>query len=338
MIHFRAFHFIQPIFSVNALMAACFLIACSMNTPQPTTESHEPIPEIVKVDSQVEKTNVQPIVKIEEPKMDNIPAKKVVSKKTNKLIKVKNAVLPEAQNAELYPKPSAQAIKADSVLDKKKEIVTPVLNHENWNNVLQKFVSATGRVDYKSLKADQKEFNSAIQTFAENTPQNGWTRDEKLAYWINTYNAFTIKLILDNYPLKKITDLDGGKTWDVKRIELGGKKYSLNQIENEIIRPKFKDARIHFAVNCGAKSCPPLFNQAFLPETLDQQLTSRARVFIRNEKFNQIDPDKAVLSKIFEWYSIDFGDVKTYLNQYLKAKISETATVTFNEYDWNLNE
>ena len=86
---------------------------------------------------------------------------------------------------------------------------------------------------------------------------------KKMAYWINVYNAFTIKMIVDNYPVSSITKLHGGKPWDVKWIELGEKKYSLNEIEHNILRPQFKDARIHFAVNCAAQSCPPILNKAW---------------------------------------------------------------------------
>ncbi|MBK8705831.1 MAG: DUF547 domain-containing protein [Saprospiraceae bacterium] len=103
-----------------------------------------------------------------------------------------------------------------------------------------------------------------------------------MAFWINVYNVFTIKLIADNYPLKSIMNLDGGKTWDVERIKIGGELYSLNQIENEIIRPQFKDPRIHFALNCAAKSCPPLYDKAYLPSQLDQQLDERTRSFVNS--------------------------------------------------------
>ena len=215
--------------------------------------------------------------------------------------------------------------------------ITPALSFADWDNILQKFVSPEGHVNYKGLIKHITDLNLALTYFSKNMPDEKWSRNEKLAYWVNTYNAFTLKLIVDNYPVKKITDLDGGKTWDVKRIELGGKRYSLNQIENEIIRPKFKEARIHFAINCAAKSCPPLFNQAFVPEKLDDQLESRTRSFIQNETFNQISKEKLVLSRIFDWYAADFGDLKRFLEKYSDQKISN-ALISFNEYNWALNE
>jgi hypothetical protein len=133
-------------------------------------------------------------------------------------------------------------------------------------------------------------------------------------------------------------DLDNGKTWDVKWIKLGGKTYSLNQIEHEIIRPQFKDARIHFAVNCAAKSCPPLYNKAYTEENVNRYLEKRTIQFINDNKYNSISTKKAEISKIFEWYQEDFGDLITYLNKYLKQEdISKKAKVSFKEYDWSLN-
>jgi hypothetical protein len=161
---------------------------------------------------------------------------------------------------------------------------------------------------------------------------------KKMAFWINAYNAFTIDLIIDNYPVSSILNLDGGKTWDVKRITLGGKKYSLNQIENEILRPVFKDPRIHFALNCAAKSCPPLYNKAFTAENLERALEQRTRQFINDANFNSLTAEKASVSKIFEWYAADFGDLKTYLNKYAVEKLNNSTAIGFLKYNWALNE
>ncbi len=211
-------------------------------------------------------------------------------------------------------------------------------SHVAWDSLLQKYVGATGQVNYKGLKADPAGLQAYCRLLAENTPQDNWSRAEKLAYWINAYNAFTMKLIVENYPTASILRFDGGKTWDVKRITLGGKKYSLNQIENEIIRPQFKEPRIHFALNCAAKSCPPLYNRAYTAENLETVLESRAKQFINNASYNTFSAGKAVVSKIFDWYGADFGDLKKYLNRYVSTPIKATATVSFKEYDWDLNE
>jgi len=210
--------------------------------------------------------------------------------------------------------------------------------HAGWDSLLQQYVSETGQVNYKGLKASPDALAAYCRSLAENTPQENWSRDEKLAYWINAYNAFTMKLIVDNYPTASILRFDGGKTWDVKRISLGGKKYSLNQIENEIIRPQFKEPRIHFAINCAAKSCPPLYNRAFTAENLEGNLEGRAKLFINNSRYNTISATKASVSKIFDWYGADFGDLKKYLNRYAATPLRPSATVIFNDYDWDLNE
>lgn len=211
-------------------------------------------------------------------------------------------------------------------------------SHVGLDSLLQKYVSETGKVDYKGLKTNKDALYAYCQILTENPVQEDWSREEKLAYWINAYNAFTLKLIVDNYPTKSIMNFDGGKTWDVRRIKLGDKKYSLNQIENDIIRPQFKDPRIHFAVNCAAKSCPPLWNRAYTAVKLDSTLEARTRAFINDPNFNTLTASKASVSKIFEWYAADFGDLKKYLNKYAATQLRGTALVGFKEYDWGLNE
>ncbi len=211
-------------------------------------------------------------------------------------------------------------------------------SHAGLDSLLQKYVSENGKVDYKGLKVNKEALYAYCQILTENPVQEDWSREEKLAFWINAYNAFTLKLIVDNYPTKSIMNFDGGKTWDVRRIKLGDKKYSLNQIENDIIRPQFKDPRIHFAVNCAAKSCPPLWNRAYTAANLDSALETRTRAFINDPNFNTLTASKASVSKIFEWYAADFGDLKKYLNKYAATQLRGTAVVAFKEYDWGLNE
>jgi hypothetical protein len=211
-------------------------------------------------------------------------------------------------------------------------------SHDAWNTLLQKYVTTSGKVNYKMLKADQTALNAYLNTLAAETPQSTWSRAEKMAYWINAYNAFTVKLIIDHYPLTKITNLDGGKPWDVKRIDLGGKKYSLNQIENEIIRPQFKDARIHFALNCAAKSCPPLYNRAFTAANLEKALTERTRRFLADPNANTLGVERVSVSKIFEWYAADFGKLPEFLSKYSNVAVQGNAAVDYREYDWRLNE
>ena len=210
-------------------------------------------------------------------------------------------------------------------------------DYKSWDTFLKKYVSATGDVDYKSIKSNKKELDAITKIFSATSVLPSWSKNDQLAFWINAYNAFTIDLIVNNYPLKSIQGLDGGKPWDVKRINIGGKKYSLNNIENDIIRPQFKDARIHFAVNCAAKSCPPILNGAFFGKTLDTQLDEVTKKFINNKKYQTITSSNITLSKIFDWYVADFGDIVTFINKYSNVKVSKSATIAYKDYDWALN-
>ncbi len=209
--------------------------------------------------------------------------------------------------------------------------------HTAFNDVLNEYVDAAGNVDYKGLKSSQPQLDAYLTTLSENPIQSGWSKDEQLAYWINAYNAFTLKLIIDNYPLKSIMDLEGGKVWDKKWINLGDEVYSLNEIENDIIRPEFNEPRIHFAVNCAAASCPPLAAKAFTADNLETLLTERTTSFINNGQYNQISTSGVEVSKIFDWYGSDFGDLISFLNKYSRASIKKNASVDFQEYDWSLN-
>lgn len=217
-------------------------------------------------------------------------------------------------------------------------VTQPVnISHQAFNNLLQKYVSNDGKVNYKGLKNDKAALETYITTLAKQIPNNTWSKNAALAYWINAYNAFTLKLIVDNYPVKSITNLSGGKPWDVKNIELAGKKYSLNNIENDIIRPTYKDARIHFAVNCAAVSCPPLSNTAFTEANINDLLNTRTKNFI-NSSANTITASKIRISKIFDWYKADFEDVPAFINKYSTIKTITNTGIEFNEYNWNLNE
>lgn len=210
-------------------------------------------------------------------------------------------------------------------------------DHQLFGELLKKYVSATGKVDYAGLSTEESKLDEYLSILEKNLPEDSWSRNQQLAYWINAYNAFTIKLILDHYPVVSIMDIDDGKPWDTKWIELGDQTFSLNHIEHEIIRPQFNEPRIHFAVNCAAKSCPPLANLAFTEQNIDDLLTERTSNFINNSEFNTFKKDQASISKIFEWYASDFGDLVSFLNRYSDTKLNSGARISFREYDWKLN-
>lgn len=209
--------------------------------------------------------------------------------------------------------------------------------HDEFDALLRKYVSSSGKVNYKGLKNDEGKLNSYLQKLESTVIEKSWNRNKKLAFWINSYNAYTIKLILKNYPVKSIMELNNGKPWDVKWIKLNNRTLSLNNIENDIIRPKFNEPRIHFAVNCAAKSCPPLLNKAWTANNLNTNFDRQAKAFINNSNYNVINSKKVEVSKIFDWYGKDFGDLRTYLNKYSNTQISSGTSINFKSYNWDLN-
>jgi len=211
-------------------------------------------------------------------------------------------------------------------------------NHDLWNSILKSNVSSSGKVNYVRMKSKLNEIEVYISTLESFSDQSTWSKNEKLAYWINLYNAVTVRLIIQNYPTTSITTINNGKPWDKKVVTISGKSYTLNQIENDIIRPRFNEPRIHFAVNCAAISCPKIMNSAFTAHKLDYQLTKQAKAFINGSK-NSISKNSIEISKIFEWYAVDFGtSIIDYLNTYATTEINSTATITYKEYNWDLNE
>jgi len=213
-------------------------------------------------------------------------------------------------------------------------------DHSPWDKLLQKHVSIQGNVNYEGFIKDQTALDGYLTSLSKMKPEASCSRNEAMAYWINAYNAFTIKLMVDNYPLKSIIDVNGGKAWDLQFIVIKGEKYSLNNIEHDILRKKYADPRIHFAVNCASVSCPKLFNTAFFAEGLDEKLERAAKEFINNPSKNEVSADMAHISKLFDWYKGDFtnrGTVVDYLNRYSNTKLT-TGKITFKEYNWNINK
>ena len=220
----------------------------------------------------------------------------------------------------------------------KSEEPSKPLDHQKWHVLLQKHVSATGKVNYKGFKNDAKDLKTYLAELAANMPQKSWSKNDVLAYWINAYNAYTVQLILDHYPVKSIKDIND--PWGKKWFTLGTKKYSLEAIEHEILR-KMNEPRIHFAINCASFSCPNLSNEAFTAEKLEKQLEAAAKSFVNDATKNTIAADKIEISKIFDWFASDFktkGSMIEFLNQYSAVKISKNVKVKYKDYNWSLNE
>ncbi|QDO95476.1 DUF547 domain-containing protein [Formosa sediminum] len=212
-----------------------------------------------------------------------------------------------------------------------------VVNHELWDALVSKYVSTEGNVDYKGFKTEENVLQAYLKILKDNAPTSTWTKEETLAYWINAYNAFTIQLILNNYPLNSILDIKD--PWDIAFIEIADTMYSLGDIEHKILR-KMNEPRIHFAINCASYSCPNLLNKAYRAASLETQLDVAATKFINDTSKNTLTKHTAEISKIFEWFAEDFqayGSIINFLNMYSTTKIEKDATVSYKDYNWNLN-
>jgi hypothetical protein len=335
-------------FFINFLVINVFFVLSCASLNRSTTcakkvnasEITQNTPQIESKTPEIAQVSTSPIVIIEKDTPQETPQEQLVEVEKIVVIEEKKEVIVEEKKQEVETlKVETNQPLNQSTNQPLNQSTTEPINQSTtttFNDLLQKHVSATGKVNYKELKTNKTQLEEVIKTFQDSPPQESWSKNEKLAYWMNVYNVFTLKLIVDNYPISSIMKLDNGKPWDVKRIEIDGKKYSLNDIENVILRPKFKDARIHFGINCAAKSCPPLHNEAFTAENVQTLLTQRTRKFIRSSA-NNLSENSAEISKIFEWYAADFGDIVAFLNKYATVKISPSAKVTYSEYSWDLN-
>ena len=229
------------------------------------------------------------------------------------------------------------------------------VDHSAYDTLLHKYVTPAG-VRYAAWHADAED-RAALAGYLERMQALAVSRfeastggrAEALAYWLNLYNAATLDLVLDGYPVKSIKDLGGmlKSPWERDVVIVEGRELSLNAIENDILRKDFDEPRIHFALNCAAKSCPPLRAEAYVPERLDAQLADQTRRFLADGATNGLREDGALqLSKIFDWYAKDFeaatGSVVAFVRPYLPALAALPANarprVRYADYDWSLNE
>ena len=221
------------------------------------------------------------------------------------------------------------------------------ITHERWDAQLQRYVSPEGWVDYDAWVRDTADLAAYLGLLASHHPNDAhWSREEQLAYWINAYNAYTVALVLRHWPLSSIKDIKGGigfvnSVWDLKFIEIEGAEYDLNNLEHGIIRPKFRDDRIHVAVNCASVSCPPLLNEAFTAERLDGMLDSAAAAFLRGPRNDLSDPAAPRLSSIFKWYAGDFewdgGTLAGFVEEHGGVDLPAEVDFEYLDYDWGIN-
>ncbi|MBZ0167717.1 MAG: DUF547 domain-containing protein [Candidatus Omnitrophica bacterium] len=232
--------------------------------------------------------------------------------------------------------------------------------HSAFTAILDNHVSARGLVNYTDLCADAR-----LGQYTQTLSSTDWTTlsgDDQLAFWINAYNAFTLTVVCDSYPIDSINDLHKGglalgtvfntTIWDKKIFAINGEEMSLGHIEHNILREGPEKARIHFAIVCAAVSCPPLRAQAYEGTKIDAQLEAQGRIFLARADLNRFDLPKkrAYLSGIFKWFLKDFGRDKTELLRYLARYAPDPAVaeslrsepgewrIKWNKYDWSLNE
>lgn len=245
-------------------------------------------------------------------------------------------------------------------------------SHDLFDAVLQTHVDSLGLVDYPAIQADRVALDAYIDSLGQYSPSSHPERfptpQDQLAYWINAYNAFVLVGVVDAYPVKSVKDISVlNGFFRFTKFVAGGEELTLNKIENEIIRPQFKDPRIHFVVNCAALSCPSLQNRAFVSEELEIRLEDAALRGINNPAHVRLDQANQVLhlTKLLEWYGQDFIDwfprdkallaygdeasvpteptlidyLLLYLNPAAAAYLRQQPQVQirFNHYDWNLN-
>ncbi|MGA7279205.1 MAG: DUF547 domain-containing protein [Desulfocapsaceae bacterium] len=219
--------------------------------------------------------------------------------------------------------------------------------HQPWTDLLRQHVS-DGRVDYQGFKEDEAALDRYLETLAETDPEQ-LGEDDRLALYINAYNAYTVKLILENFkngqPPESIRRIGGlfASPWQISFAVIGGETFSLDNIEHDIIRVEFDEPRIHFAVNCASLSCPPLISEAYRGETLDLQLEQSSRNFLEDTRHNYYRDGSLYVSSIFKWYSEDFNDDPVaFFLLHSPSVLPDDSTagdikVKYLDYDWSLN-
>lgn len=236
---------------------------------------------------------------------------------------------------------------------------TQVISHAPWQLILDKYLipaqnaNDINRFDYASVTVNDQTILSRYLDQLQDIDPRQYNSQEQMAYWINIYNALTVNLILKNYPVKSITKL-GEKffsfgPWDDQAAVINNKSLTLNDIEHKILRPIWQDPRIHYAVNCASIGCPNLATQAYTSTNLDVQLEQGATDYINHPRGVHVDGNDLIVSKIYKWYSEDFGNTETslivHLKQYAKPAL-KNSLIHFEkhngdidyEYNWQLNQ
>ncbi len=234
-----------------------------------------------------------------------------------------------------------------------------VVDHATWDKLLKTYVKAgadgLNRVDYRAFQAAGQQDLKTYIARLEKTDLKVLDRPEQFALLANLYNAKTIDIVLDKYPVKSIKDISlgggliasiKGGPWKAKVLKVAGMPLSLDDIEHGILRPVFKDARVHYAVNCASVGCPNLQTQALTGAQLNTQLDASARAFINHPRAVTVTADGIAVSSIYSWFKEDFGNsdagvlnhLRKFANPELAAKLKSATSLTSYRYDWSLND
>ena len=233
---------------------------------------------------------------------------------------------------------------------------TSTIYHGAWTQFLRTYVTPSddrvSRIDYGNVAAeDRRSLEAYVERLTE-TPISGFNRVEQRAFWINLYNALTVKVVLDQYPVESILDISISPgwfsfgPWDKKLITVEGEELSLNDIEHRILRPIWRDPRIHYAVNCASYGCPNLREVAFTPDNTEPLLEQAAREYVNHPRAAAFIGGKLIVSSIYHWFKEDFGDsdrgviehLKIYADSELAASLATTGRLGGHDYDWALND
>lgn len=221
--------------------------------------------------------------------------------------------------------------------------------HQSWTEILKRYVSKADKqtfVDYQGILKEKNKLGSYLENLSKVSKSHfsSFNKKQRLAFLINAYNAFTVKLIIDHYPVDSIKDLGSlfSSPWKKEFFTLLEEKMHLDNIEHNLIRKNFNEPRIHYAVNCASISCPSLLEVAFTGNKLEQQLKLVEKNFLTNSKKNYIDKKNKTLyvSKIFKWYGDDFIKNHKGLLKYFESFYNTSLKdyeIEYLDYNWQLN-
>ena len=250
-----------------------------------------------------------------------------------------------APDAELWQRWTAHDAAARAVID-----------HGEWDRLLARFVRAgpdgSNRFAYREVDAEARgRLDAYLDSLARRTISS-FSRPEQKAYWINLYNALTVRTVLDRYPVETIRDIDispgwfSDGPWGAELISVEGEALALDDVEHRILRPIWRDARLHYALNCAAAGCPQLAAEAYTGAAVERQLDLAARAFVNHSRGVEATGDRVLLSRIYDWYADDFGDgrddlfahLSRFASPALAAILERRPRIAGYRYDWALND